>query len=512
MPRRKGPRQTSQVTESPNALDSQPPSESDGTVQSGGNSSSHANGGSKQARVSVIDMSPMTPPRPRSMYDSPSIYEGSYNGPRSGNVSASENASPKNRRSSKAHNKRQSGSHLTPRTNSISHIKKPIYPEGPRIPSITPSQAYAGPTFHASPAPSSLPIPKFYSKSVPEVDKAKTLATMMANESSERETSPESSEGSPSQEKAKRSNQQAREESPLEIFFKADREEKARARQGSAENLLLSDTPNAQAAQTYSPPPGSPSPARHHSRHDTGGSTNGLFPIELDDGGPEGQTNPANQPAHPGGVSRANSAPVHIVTQAERDEALKREVCSLALKKLLMSPQPERTNSAVSKSPDISVNVGKMISATPTSETSGPFASTPISGAEVRILSRNQPASLPQLQKQFGSSLAQNGSPRPRPPSSNLRQQLSAPQSPVQDGVPELPSTPTPSRINAIDPKPKSRNVHNPQFSPLRSTAFWGVDSSSGNSTIDVSSMENELRRVLKLDTLGSDGANGVRS
>ena len=39
----------------------------------------------------------------------------------------------------------------------------------------TPSQAYAGPTFHASPAASALPLPKFLSKSVPEQPKASDL-------------------------------------------------------------------------------------------------------------------------------------------------------------------------------------------------------------------------------------------------------------------------------------------------------------------------------------------------
>lgn len=516
MPRRKGAKHQPQVADSQNSQGYQLSNEPNGIAQLGGDISPNSNGGPKQARLPASDISPMTPPRPRSMYDSPSIYEGSYNGQRSGNISATENASPKNRRSSKAHNKRQSGSYLHARMNGSSQSKKGNHAESFRIPSITPSECYAGPTFHASPAPSSLPMPKFFSKSVPEVNKAEGLAALMANEASERDPSPESSEGSPSQEKAERLNQQAREESPLDIFFKADREEKARARQSSSESPRLPETLNSQTAQISGPATGSPSPARHHSRHDTGSSTNGLFPIELEDGNSEGQNDPANQSAHPGDMSRASSAPVHVISHAEREEALKRHASSLALKKLLMSPKPERSDSPTSVSSGIPINAGKTTSATPTPESSGPLAPTPHSGSDVRILSRNQPASLPQLQKQFGSPLVQNGSPRPRPPSSNLRQQLSAPQSPVQDGVqdgvPELPSTPTPSRSNGATEKPTSRNVHNPPFSPLRSTAFWGVNSPSGNSTADVSSMENELRRVLKLDTLGSDGANGVRS
>ena len=512
MPRRKGAKHQPQVADSQNAQEYELPNEPNGIVHLRGDVSPHSNGGSKQTHLPAKGTSPMTPPRPRSMYDPPSIYEGTYNGQRSGNVSATENASPKNRRSSKAYNKRQSGSHLNARMNGNSQTKKGNHFDGPRIPSITPSEAYAGPTFHASPAPSSLPMPKLFSKSVPEVNKAKGLTTMMANEASETDPSPESSEGSPSQEKAERLNEQAREESPLDIFFKADREEKARARQSSSESPWLPETLNSQAARTFGPATGSPSPARHHSRHDTASSTNGLFPMELEDGNSEGQTDSTNQSAHPGYMNRTSSSPVRVMTQAGGDEALKRYASSLALKKLLMSPKPEHLDSPASVSSEIPVNVGKTTSATPTLESSGPFAPTPIAGSDVCILSRNQPASLPQLQKQFGSSLVQNGSPRPRPPSSNLRQQLSAPSSPVQDGLPELPSTPRPSRINGFTEQPNSRNVHNPPFSPLRSTASWGVNSPSGNTTADVSSMENELRRVLKLDTLGSDGANGVRS
>lgn len=512
MPRRKGARHHSQAAGSLNAQEYQLSNQPDGIVPPGGDVSPHFNGGFEKAHLPASDTPPMTPQRPRSMYDSPSLYGGSFNGQRSGNVSATESASSKHRRSSKAHNKRQSGSHMNARMNGNSQTKKGNNCESFRIPSITPSEAYAGPTFHASPAPSSLPMPKFFSKSVPDINKAKGLATMMANEAAESDLSPESSEGSPSQEKAERSNQQPREESPLDIFFKADREEKARARQGSSESPYLREILNSQAARTLRPATGSPSPVRHHSRHDTGSSTNGLFPLELEDGNSEGQADSTNQSARPGDISRASSAPVDVMTQTGSDEALKRYASSLALKKLLMSPKPEHPDSPVLVSSENPVKAGKTANASPTPEASGPFTPTKISGSDVRILSRNQPATLPQLQKQFGTSLAQNGSPRPRPPSSNLRQQLSAPQSPVQDGVPELPSTPTPSRINGATERPTSRNVHNPPFSPLRSTAFWGVNSPSGNSTTDVSSMENELRRVLKLDTLGSDGANGVRS
>jgi hypothetical protein len=81
----------------------------------------------------------------------------------------------------------------------------------------SPGKAYAGPGFHHSPAPSSLPVPKFFSKSVPARRTPGLQAMMEDSESTDGSQSP-----SP------------RLDNPLEQLFKADREEKARkSRQGS---------------------------------------------------------------------------------------------------------------------------------------------------------------------------------------------------------------------------------------------------------------------------------------
>ncbi|KAL7268477.1 hypothetical protein RUND412_008900 [Rhizina undulata] len=72
----------------------------------------------------------------------------------------------------------------------------------------TPSKAYAGPTFHSSPAPSALPMPKFMSKSVPATP-AGNFQTALGLDGAK--TSPSIS----------------REElSHLQKLFRADREEK----------------------------------------------------------------------------------------------------------------------------------------------------------------------------------------------------------------------------------------------------------------------------------------------
>ena len=459
---------------------------------------------------------PTTPPRPRSMYDSPSIYEAAFKGQHSGNVSAVEGNGQRNKQAQKAQN-RQSGSYTNPKTNGTPQPKNSKKSQTPRRTSATPSQAYAGPTFHASPAPSSLPIPKFFSKSVPEAKKAKGLTAMMENESSEGALSPDCSEGSPTCEKAERFQQQIREESPLDIFFKADREERARARQTSSRSPLFDGTQSGQSPRAAGPVSASPSPApdhvRHHSRDPTCGSTNGLFPIELEDGMSNSPAYQARRPNPPTNLSRTISAPSDIMTKVGRGEIAKRNASSLALKKLLLTPQPQRP---ISDSPNAPTSEAKKQYTPPTKESSGPFASSPSSAPDVRILSRKQPASLPQLQKQFGSTPASNSSPRPCPPSSNLRQELAASQTPPQSDLSELPAETTPSWNDSPFAPPATPSqqtiVHGTDFSPLRSTALPGVGSAPIQGTNGLSSMENELRRVLKLDILGSDGATGVRS
>lgn len=78
----------------------------------------------------------------------------------------------------------------------------------PKLSSTPPSKAYAGPTFHTSPAPSALPMPKFFSKSVPA---GTSLQTMMESDARDA-TTPASAGWEQSQ-------------SQLEILFKAAREE-----------------------------------------------------------------------------------------------------------------------------------------------------------------------------------------------------------------------------------------------------------------------------------------------
>lgn len=131
-------------------------------------------------------------------------------------------------------------------------------------PSATPAKtqgAYAGPTFHASPAPSALPIPKFLSRSVP----AKTRAgppTPPPEDSSDSANSPSPS-ASPSRPPGQSSQRNGF--SPLDMLFKADQAERARHVNGNSNHSMFTNPVRPQPFQ-----------------HDSFNSFHGVFPIELD--------------------------------------------------------------------------------------------------------------------------------------------------------------------------------------------------------------------------------------
>ncbi|PVI02746.1 hypothetical protein DM02DRAFT_589006 [Periconia macrospinosa] len=125
--------------------------------------------------------------------------------------------------------------------------------------------AYAGPTFHASPAPSTLPIPKFLSKSVP----AKTRVgppTPPPDDDSDSGSSP-----TPSPSRQPLPIRSRHQDSPLNMLFEADRAERAR-------------NPNASPASTMfkSPDQIAVDARPNHARHDSYSSHSAPFAIELD--------------------------------------------------------------------------------------------------------------------------------------------------------------------------------------------------------------------------------------
>ena len=154
--------------------------------------------------------------------------------------------------------------------------------QSPMAQNSTPAKsqaAYAGPTFHASPAPSALPMPKFFSKSVPGTTYQSSLQSRLDSES-------ESTSSPLSPPPVINAEAPGHEESPLDIFFKADREEKAKRSSGlftpNTNEQLNHSTSNIETSGKDS----SGSEHRlHHSRHNSHGSGKGLFTMELDGSG-----------------------------------------------------------------------------------------------------------------------------------------------------------------------------------------------------------------------------------
>ena len=133
-------------------------------------------------------------------------------------------------------------------------------------PSATPIKiqaAYAGPTFHASPAPSALPIPKFLSRSVPAKARVGPPTPPPEDSSDSGSLSPSAS---PS--RAPVAAPPHHEQSPLDLLFKADAAERANNQHRGAPP----HNPFVSASTTRS----------HHFKHDSYHSLNGIFPIELD--------------------------------------------------------------------------------------------------------------------------------------------------------------------------------------------------------------------------------------
>lgn len=123
-----------------------------------------------------------------------------------------------------------------PRPNNVSTSPGPARPERRTPPhsasvKISSAVAFAGANFHASPAPASLPMPSFLrmgSEMGPESAVVKGPA---------KEPSPPASDSeSPSPLKEAAAAQVPRDESPLDLLFRADRAEKERARRATSAN------------------------------------------------------------------------------------------------------------------------------------------------------------------------------------------------------------------------------------------------------------------------------------
>ncbi|KAF6241481.1 hypothetical protein HO173_000191 [Letharia columbiana] len=420
---------------------------------------------------------PTTPPRPRSMYD------GISNGQYQGNQSAPDmnQRRKKSRKSQGGGITRASGV----RSSDLNQAPIPASPQQPLTPSRpneTPVKAYAGPTFHASPAASSLPIPKFFSRSVPNVDKSR-MEQETVDTTSESDNSPFLQNSHPTHDLRAREDSQ---DSPLDIFFQADRNAKTKAqvRSPAGSNSLRSESQN---------------DVRHHSRQPTDSSLGGMFPLEMDGAASETSDSTNNN-------EQITPAPKAMSEADYRDD--QRKAQTLELKKLLFPPKPQRPAPSTPRS--VLLHPELLLA-----------GDSP--GLVPDATSRDQQrhaALLALAQKQILGKGNNNVSAAQRPPSSKLWKEISVPSSP---GVSELPTTPTQTRVqktstNINGHAQQQQNDSASPYSPFPS-AFTppakspgGFQSTPSRHSKDAKSIEEDLRRILKLDVLGGDSVTGVQS
>lgn len=376
-------------------------------------------------------------------------------------------------------------------------------------------RAYAQSTFQASPAASALPVPKFFgSKSVPNVHAPSSLQARMDGEKTPEQpedSSPEPDVVSP----AKLPHGQN--QTPLDVFFMADKAEKERK-----------NTPNSGYSPELEvrPPPASeprkPFQTNEQSPFYRGHNNSGAMPSP--------NTVPYGQRPSP---ARAHSSPGNGTNNSNQSSG-NHEVSTQALKNLLFnninkqSSTPPQTHQRIPSNPIAADLCNETPSPVQQRAAVGPTTPTPVKNSNQYSLhygNRN-------LSPMFQAARAETP---PRP--SNLRQQVN--QSGQQNGFSQynqqlfanpadpnsfsrsyldhqirasLPNQPPPGLISN-----EKTNNSNPTMPPAQSggppnssSPSYGMpipNTSSGNTrdngSRDVKGMEDDLRRMLKLDVLG---------
>ena len=377
----------------------------------------------------------------------------------------------------------------------------------PRPASGTPSQAYAGPTFHASPAASSLPMPRFFAKKMQKEETAASSET--SRQESTSEESSEKSDNSPTMRLSHQvSGDAAKDVSPLDIFFNADRRDKAR-RESSTPLLGRPVQSRAESNSISIQTPASPQPffhgSTHHARHFSDTPLNhSISKVMGDIRHTESGSSAHNfESAH---SHRSITSPSALASDPNSEEELKRK--SMSLKNLLMSPNaqaPFSTSRSASASPFQGLQ-------TPTPQRRPQPQTRSASGSNTPSSFSLDGTSTPPPTLQYGRRPSyQQG----QSSNSHLRRQV------VHDTASDgdvMPPSPTPFRTGyhpTILKNPR-HNRTTPNLMPLSpvspgfqqpETMDRGLLTPRSNNEL----MEETLRKILKLDVIGSDGANGVR-
>lgn len=362
--------------------------------------------------------------------------------------------------------------HASPQPNSA----RPSQRQGTPI-----KQAYAGPTFHSSPAASALPLPSFYSKSMPSIPSAQTPGKV-----EESEVHGVTSGPSESGRLTQVENEKKPESTPLDFLFEAARQARdtPRAESPASRSANLSALEDSPLSRSPAPREGSET----------------VFPFELDgNGSTVNSIGPAFATPYKERMSALRSSSASPSTSAPDLDDEDRRTKTEALKKLLMTnaqASPQRQPSAASYGSDannpFNARAPELWSRNSARHCSGP--STPM--PPFNALGPHQYfAGLPATAHDPRTT----GSPMHRPPSSHLRHQYQ-----VQDHEP--PTDLSSDNSTAAPPVSTARKTVQYPQSPYQSSNNSSTalprtaQTPNHRPSHSAQQLEDDLRRVLKLD------------
>ncbi|KJK62163.1 Proline-rich nuclear receptor coactivator [Aspergillus parasiticus SU-1] len=358
-------------------------------------------------------------------------------------------------------------------------------------PQLKDSPHYAGPTFHASPAPSSLPIPSFFSKSVPDPD----LAPAIEADGDKYDVGPEY-EATPSKLRPRAQFQTEEPQStPLDFLFKAAVEARNSQPQYSPEASIKIRSPQTDSKTLPQRKPN--------------GSTEGSLPLGVDYPVPhKSQIGPSFATPYKDRMNalRSASSPSHSVVELDEDQ---RRAKTEALKDLLLNPRPQRP-SYVSKSSSQANGVNEQ----PT-----PIGNVPHFAAVLRTASGPSATLYNNVLPGQNQLTVGNGWQSPFSNSYNINPQPSQGQTSTSNkgALSSIPgNTANVSGGKCSSPvynqtKYDINSMQGPNYPPVHQSPTSRVSNTS-TKALDTKKMEDDLRRILKLDVNPGLPSNGIQS
>ena len=367
---------------------------------------------------------------------------------------------PGSRRKQQASNKKVNGSHQR------GSVSENAQPEKTRATPI--KQAYAGPTFHQSPAASALPMPSFYSKSVPSTGAIQPTPAPIPEQQEEKQ---DGDVYTPAK----------RESTPLEFLFQAARQARGTPR-GESPGVPSPHIPG----RNGSPASRSPAPKDPDS----------MFPFELDGGSTPGEDGTSFATPYKARIE-AVRGPRPVSEGAQSLDENERRAKTDALKKLLMKTASEQQSHQPSYDNPFNARA--------------PQNPNQLAPPPNQIRQRSGPSTPSYMQSYNGNGRGDQYFPQMSafPPNdfnqypmyrgtSNLRNVYGAAREPEPA---ELSSDSTMSPPRASSARKPSYPISPPGgFSDRLPTVPNMGQTATHKTTPSVQQMEDDLRRVLKLD------------